>query len=352
MVIKQSVLAAAAAVSLGLGAAGQASAAVYGASALSIDDLAIFFLDSSNNSAAGNVTINNFTFTLQNTAVLNGVSGANGFQTATCGGTIASNTCGAAPALTLNAAAANAQGSSFNRGENQISGDGTFTVFGIGLGTDWSNSDSVIRTSELTSAGANPTVTDQIAESKISSVLSASASSLIQSITGFTLSFTVTGPNPTDLSVSFLADPDMRAEILNEIGVAAAQANMAVSLKLQKDGAIPSINWAPDGTTTTNNCLTTGGITCSETLDSENLNLTVGTTTNNTAASHSWGPNVEGSVGYGISANSLSAGNWTLTLKAETSTQLSRTDVPEPGSMALVGLAMLALGAAGRRRKV
>ena len=347
MKLKRIALATAVATALGLGA-GQASADVYGLSAVSIDDLFINFVNSQGASANDRVTINNFNFTLQNTAVLNGVGV---LTTATCGGTIASNTCSAATP-TLDALAANAPGSAFNRNNNQVFGDGTFTVFGLG-GGNWSNSDSVIYTSELTSAGANPTLTDQIAEANIASALSASASSLIQSITGFTLTFTVSqaSGDPTGMVLGFLADPDMRAEILNELGIASAQANMAVSVRLTKDGTLGTgLEWAPDGTTT-NNCITGGGVTCVETDDSESLNILVGTTTNNTSASHSWGPNVEGSFPFGIAATGLTAGNWTLTLAATTSTQLSRTNIPEPASLALVGLAMLGLGATVRRRK-
>jgi hypothetical protein len=193
---------------LGLGFAGQASADVYAGSSLKIDQLLINFFAGDFNtttktgtSANANVDIRNFQFTLTNNAALNNVGAAPG--TNTCFGTIASNNCNVGTP-TLDAAATNAPGSAFNRVNNQTAGaDNSFKWFGLG-GGNWSNSDSVIYTSELTSAGANPTNTDQIAEANLSSGgSSASGSSLIKSQTGFTFNFTVGGDNPVQVFFDF-----------------------------------------------------------------------------------------------------------------------------------------------------
>lgn len=347
MKFRRSALATAFAALLGLGAAGQASADVYAGSSLTIQDLLIRFKNASGADASANVDIRNFSFTTTNTAVLNNTGV---LTTDVCSGTfgVGNNDCGAGPVI--DAAAANAPASSFNRSNNQVSGDGTFTWFTLG-GGNWSNADSVIYTSELTSFGANPTHTDQIAESNISTATSASASSEIQSVTGFTLQFTVGGVDPVSMVLSFLADPDMRAQILNDLGISfGAQANMAVSMTLQKDQSFTGASWSPDGTST-NNCIVGGGVTCVENADASNLNLTIGTSTNNSVADHSYDPNSAGLGGYGISLAGLTVGNWTLTLSAKTSTNLTRRDVPEPSTLALAGLAMLGIGVSLRRSR-
>lgn len=349
MKLNKTTLATAVAATLALGMSGQAAADVYAGSSLNLNNLSVVFLNSSFAAAAG-VTINSFNFSTINTAVLNG---AGVVGSATCGGTPISNTCSAAPVL--DGPVAN-KTDGLLRTNNQVSGDGTLNWFTIAPGNNWSNSDSVIYTSEITSLNANVSHTDQIAESKITTAASASASSEILSTTGLTFNFSIAGP-AVNFSLSFMADPDMRAQILNDLGSTySAQATTAVSLSLTKDGAFGTgLNWAPDGAfvfNTAGNCFAGGGVTCIEQADTQNLNLSIGTSTNNTTSDSSYDPNVAGLTNYGIFASGLTAGNWTLTLKGQTSTNLTRTAaVPEPGMLALLGIGMAGLGFMTRRRK-
>lgn len=322
-----------------------AVADIFGGSSLEIDRLRIGFTNAAGADASANVTVNSFNFGSTNTAVLNG---AGVITTASCSNTVA---CGAAPVL--DAAAANAPGSSFNRSNNETGGspDGSLRWFGIGAGTNWSNSDSVIYTSEITSSGANPTKTAQIAEAKITSVASAQANSELTSNTSLTFVFNL-GPNATNFSLSFLADPDMQARILNDLGI--AQSTMAVSVNLSKDGVLGTgLLWTPDGTVA-DNCLDGGGVLCGESSDTQNLNVSLSTSTNNTAANHSFDPNANpllfGKTLFGINASGLTAGTWTLSLRGFVSTNLTRQAVPEPGVLALLGIALAGMGIAGRRR--
>lgn len=339
---KIKLLTAAVTAALGMGFAGQAAATVYASSSLEITNLNIAFLDANNTPALTGVTVNSFTFTLTNTASLNGVPS---ISLASCSGSPSSNTCGSTSPI-LDAAAVNASGSSVIRTNNQTSGDGTFTHFALDSG-NWSNSDSVIYTSELTNG--SPTRTDQIAQTNITTATQGSANAQIQSVTGVTLSFTVSDPGPYSFRLAFDADNDMIAQILNDDGKTfSAQADTQLSVTLnQNTGGNAFVRWAPKGTIA-DDCIDSG-VTCNELNDSEDLNLNVGTTVNNTMTTYSYGPNAEGSVPFGILVTGLGQGTYTLTLSALTSVAANR--VPEPATLALLGAGLAGLGFAGRRQR-
>jgi hypothetical protein len=336
MNIKKSTLAAVLTAALAMGVSTQASAYVYAAAGLTIDNFTL-----SNN--AGAVTINRFDFTLTNTAFLNG---AGAVQGATCGGTLGSNNCSPVPPV-LDAQPANAPGSTLIRPNNATTG-GEFTFFGANpanLVGNWANSDSVINSAQLVTG--SPTNTNNIAEALITSVPNASSQSDIRSVTGFTLTFTV--GSATDLFLSFDADPDMRAAIFGEpSGSFSATANLNASFTLTRDGGGVFANWNPDGTAA-NDCIA-AGVTCTETADTQDLNTNVGVTSNSTS-DHSWDPNARNLTPFGITIGGLGVGTYTLTLNEVKSTTLART-VPEPGMLALLGIGLMGLLASTRRKKI
>lgn len=333
MNLKKSALAAAVVATLALGATEQAVASVYARSYFELTNLGILISDDGG-ATPGGATIDNFNFQVTDSAQLNnGATDANGIG---CFGTpgipgVGTNNCGLDPAVDIDAA--NAAGGAPVRSNND------FSFFGPGT-DQYSNSDAVIYAAQLTGDAA--THTEQIAESELQSGSQASASAEIQSTTGFTFHFVVDGAN--FLRIGFDSALDILARIDDPAGtLQTAQANVDVQFTLENDNTGDFFIWSPNGDTATG-CLTTFGL-CAETADDFDLNRNAGTTTDGTTAANSRA----GGGHHAVELTGLFDGDWTLTLNALTSTSLSRTVVPEPATLALLGVGLIGIGAAKRR---
>jgi hypothetical protein len=356
MKAKSTILAAAVAAVLSAGMSDEASASIYARSYLEIDNLALRISDDGGVTPGG-ASVKNFQFFLTNTAFLNGVGGA---TQATCFGlpgapAAGTNNCNPRPNTGLNtpgtildAAAANGGGS------NPVRANNDFSYFGPGA-NEYSSSDSVIYTAQLTNgAGFSPTHTEQIAESELQTGSSASASAEIQSLTGFIFEFTVAGANQID--IAFTSDSSRFVQINDAVAVTAgAQANMEVEFRLENDSTGDFFLWRPNGNTASGAGGSFGVGT--ELADDFDLQNDFGVSTLDVSCAGAPVPGACPSLGatqiganHALNLVGLYDGDWTLTLSAFTSTSLTRA-IPEPGTLALVGMTLAGLGLASRRRK-
>ncbi len=336
MNLKKATLTAAVAAALGVGMVGEASAYVYATSYLEVQNLSIYTKDSKGTA----IYPTTYNFYSTNTASLNGVAA---IQTANCSGTFGVSTgCGpGAPGVpVLDALVAEVPGGA-RGGQNNYAY--------VGAGSQYGSADSVIWNAELVDPGTK-THTQQIAESNLLGGTSAGGSAELNSVTKFLYDFTVVSGLTANVTINFDANPDLMAAINDPTATAAtAQANMRFVLQLTQNNGNGLVIWHPRGTPATNDCTianVTGGV-CTETNDGEDLNNQVSVaTTPVSSAAYSYS---NGTLSpFGLEITGLTAGDWSFSLDALTSENVTR--VPEPGTLLLLGAGLVGLGIARGRR--
>jgi len=312
-----------------LGAAGPASADVYGLGRLIITDL-----ETEIGNLSGGTGPGAWNFSTSANANLNGAS--DGFLENCAGSGLGPGTCGGPGAgIVLSGPAANGPGSIPLRGDND------FSVFGGG--TEFSSADSAVIDAQL--VGDTTTATSLIAESNLVNGTNAAATSNVASGSSLNFEFLIdeSGDGAGEFAISFTAE---WAAIADITGTSEGSATGVISASARLTSANGTfIDWAPDGTDGVAVC-NGGAATACVSVEAGNLNTTSSSGENGVRDENS------GSGFFSLSVTGLESGTYSFSLTASSSSTVSQVqEVPAPATLLLLGAGLLAGAGTYRRRR-
>jgi hypothetical protein len=155
-----------------------------------------------------------------------------------------------------------------------------------------------------------------------------------------TFGFTTVASQTFELS--FDAIKELRAG-LGQPGID-ANADTSFSVSLTRAGAAGSFSWTPDGVVGSGVSCSGAGIACTEYADAFDLQFGVGLVGLPIDVALPFGP------GYFEVELTLPAGTYLFTIASQTRADASIFQVPEPHTLALLGLGLLGLGITARRK--
>lgn len=320
-----------------------AQAYVYAGSELNITDLSVVVVQDN-----GFAAVTGFGFDASTSAELNGASDG---DSASCGGAVGAHDCGVAPVLAPDVA--NAPGSGIVRGATDYALSGNTTA-------TYANANAAILTSELSSGLLDLTNASLVSEANLVADGTASASTTTESNTNISFLFNAVGT--ATITIEFEATLETLAAINNGIPLTLdANAQYSSQIMASVTGLSPGSagSWVSNGLVGACDGADSGS--CAETTDDFDLNVTESTSAGISVffGTEFGDPSSIAHVGGGHYAFTFTVDcggvgvecNGEINLFASNAVTV-RNSIPEPGSLGLLGLGLLAMTRLSRARKL